>query len=94
MPRGRPKGSCNLSAYERIKVKRMREELSQKGISKFDKLRDSQILHDIHINPDGEVFVKYGLPGTKKRGRQQKTPREVKILNKIEKNLADLRESL
>jgi hypothetical protein len=94
MPRGRPKGSHNLSAYESMKVNRIRESLSQKGISKFDKLPDSQILHDIHLDSDGEIFVKYGLPGTKKRGRHQKIPDEVKILNDIEKNIAALRDSM
>ena len=94
MPRGRPKGSHNLSAYESMKVNRIRESLSQKGISQFDKIRDSQILHDIHLNSDGEIFVKYGLPGTKKRGRLQKIPEEEKILNKIEKDITALRDLL
>ena len=61
MPRGRPKGSRNLSAYERGKVKRIREILSQKGITDFDNLRDQQIINNIYLSTDGEVFVKYGL---------------------------------
>ena len=92
MPRGRPKGWKKMSVYERTKVKRIRDILSQKGISKFDTLRDSQLLQGIYINSDGEIFVKYGLPGTKKRGRQQTTSEGVKILNTIEKNLVALRE--
>jgi hypothetical protein len=94
MPRGRPKGWKKMSVYERTKVKRIRDILSQKGISKFDKLRDSQIFEGIHIDSNGEIFVKYGLPGTKKRGHQQKTSEGVKILNKLERNLATLRDLL
>lgn len=94
MPRGRPKGSKQLSAYERLKVKQIRDLLSEKGISRFDKLRDVQVLHGIHIRSDGEVFVRYGLPGTRKRGRQQKTPAGEKILASIERNIAALRDTL
>ena len=61
MPRGRPKGSKNLSAYEKIKVKKIRENLSKNGISDFDNLRDVQVLHSIYVNTDGEVFVKYEI---------------------------------
>ena len=50
-----------MSAYERGKVKRIREILAQKGISKFDRLRDQQVLCNIYINTEGEVFVKFGM---------------------------------
>ena len=92
MPRGRPKGSRNLSAYERGKVKRIREILSQKGITNFDHLRDPQILNSIHISTEGEVFVKYGLDKNviKETTAPQNRSGE-KILAKLEKNLAALR---
>ncbi|MGA2105276.1 hypothetical protein [Methanoregula sp.] len=91
MPRGRPKGSRNLSAYERGKVKRIREILSQKGISEFDRLRDQQILNNIYINTEGEIFVKYGIG---KIIAEEKVPLNrtgEKILAKLEKNIALLR---
>jgi hypothetical protein len=91
MPRGRPKGSRNLSAYERGKVKRIREILSQKGISDFDRLRDQQILNNIYVNTDGEIFVKFGLG---KSITEEKIPLNrtgEKILAKLEKNIALLR---
>jgi len=91
MPRGRPKGSRNLNAYERGKVKRIREILSQKGIADFDQLRDPQILNNIYVNTDGEIFVKYGLG---KGFSTEKAPQNrtgEKILAKMEKNIALLR---
>jgi len=92
MPRGRPKGSRNLSAYERGKVKRIREVLTQKGITDFERLRDPQILNNIYVSTEGEVFVKYGLnksvtvetPAPKNKSGE-------KILAKLEKNVAALR---
>jgi hypothetical protein len=95
MPRGRPKGSKNLNAYERGKVKRIREILAQKGITDFDNLRDAQIRYNIHLDTDNGIFVNYEIfkkPGT---GRAvQKDPRGEKILDNLEKNLAALRELL
>ena len=94
MPRGRPKGSRNLSAYERGKVKRIREQLSQKGISDFDRLRDQQVLNTIYVNTDGEIFVKYGQETS---GADEKAPRSrasEKILTKLEKDIALLRDVL
>jgi len=92
MPRGRPKGSRNLSAYERGKVKRIREILSQKGISNFDSLRDQQILTNIYVSTEGEVFVKYGLD-KKVLAVPMPSPNRAgeKILAKLEKNIAALR---
>ena len=95
MPRGRPKGSRNLSAYERGKVKRIRETLAQKGITDFDNLRDPQVLHNIYLEKDGGIFVNYDLfknPGA--INSVKKNPTGEKILNKLEKNLAALREVL
>ncbi|MGB8892124.1 MAG: hypothetical protein WCC86_08655, partial [Methanoregula sp.] len=84
-------GSRNLSAYERGKVKRIREILLQKGISDFDRLRDQQILNNIYVNTDGEIFVKFGLG---KIITEEKVPLNrtgEKILAKLEKNIALLR---
>ena len=95
MPRGRPKGSKNLSAYERIKVKKVRESLTKNGISDFDNLRDAQVLHNIYVNTDGEVFVKYGIsrhPVATTSDR--KNPKGENILIKMERNLAALRDTL
>jgi len=92
MPRGRPKGSRNLSAYERGKVKRIREILSQKGITDFDRLRDQQILSNIYVNTEGDVFVNYVI--NKNPIAEIKAPRNrsgEKILAKLEKNIAALR---
>lgn len=92
MPRGRPKGSRNLSAYERGKVKRIREILSQKGITDFDRLRDQQILSNIYVNTEGDVFVNYAI--NKNTITEIKAPRNrsgEKILAKLEKNIAALR---
>jgi hypothetical protein len=92
MPRGRPKGSRNLNAYERGKVKRIREILSQKGITDFDSLRDPQILATIYLNTDGEIFVKYGT-GKNFSTKTAVSPNRAgeKILAKLEKNIAALR---
>ncbi len=95
MPRGRPKGSRNLNAYERGKVKRIRETLAQKGITDFDNLRDAQIRHNIYLDTDGGIFVNYEIfkkPGSGRVVKKNQTGE--KILNKIEKNLAALRDVL
>jgi hypothetical protein len=92
MSRGRPKGSRNLSAYERGKVKKIREILNQKGITDFEHLRDPQILNNIYVSTEGEVFVKFGLD--KNVIEETKAPRNrsgEKILAKLEKNIAALR---
>ena len=95
MPRGRPKGSKNLSAYEKIKVKKIRDGLSKNGISAFDNLRDAQVLHNIYINTDGEVFVNYEISKHPVAiPRDRKNLKGEKLLNKLEKNLAALRETL
>lgn len=92
MPRGRPKGSRNMSAYERGKVKRIREILAQKGISKFDRLRDQQVLSNIYINTEGEVFVKFGMDkAVFSEPRVIPNKSGEKILAKLEKNIAALR---
>jgi len=94
MPRGRPKGSKNLSAYERGKVKRIREILSQNGIDDFDRLRDQQVLNNIYVNTEGEIFVKYGIDTA---GAAEKTPKNrngEKILARLEKEIALLRSVL
>ena len=95
MPRGRPKGSKNLSAYERMKVKKVRESLAKNRITDFDKHRDAQVLHSIYVNTDGEVFVKYKISknpvvAASDRGNHKGE----KLLNKIEENIAALREVL
>ena len=95
MPRGRPKGSRNLSAYERGKVKKIRENLTKSGITAFDNLRDPQVLHNIYLSTEGEIFVKYEFfrdPEAANPGR--KNYQGEKILKKMEKNLAALRETL
>ncbi|MGD0535149.1 MAG: hypothetical protein ABR999_06860 [Methanoregula sp.] len=95
MPRGRPKGSRNLNAYERGKVKRIRETLAQKGITDFDNLRDSQIRHNIYLDTDGWIFVNYEIFKDPGAGRAvMKNPVGEKILNKMEKNLTALRDVL
>ena len=91
MPRGRPKGSRNLSAYERGKVKRIREIMSQKGITGFDRLRDQQILNNVYINTDGEIFVKYGFGKNFAAESVSQNRNSEKILAKLEKNIALLR---
>jgi len=91
MPRGRPKGSKNLSAYERGKVKRIREILSQKGIDDFDRLRDQQVLNNIYVNTEGEIFVKYGIDTAGAAEKAPKNRNGEKILAKLEKEIALLR---
>lgn len=54
MPRGRPK---NLSNYEKIKVKKIRANLSKHQKSRFDKMNDSSLLKTIHIDSSGKVYV-------------------------------------
>ena len=91
MPRGRPKGSKNLSAYERMKVKKVRESLAKNGITDFDKHRDAQILHNIYINTDGEIFAKYEISKHSIAITSvRKNIRGAKLLNKVEKTLATL----
>jgi hypothetical protein len=95
MPRGRPKGSKNLNAYERGKVKHIREILAQKGITDFDNLRDAQIRQNIHLDTEGGIFVNYEIfrnPGASRVAKKDYAGK--KILNKMEKNLAALREAL
>ena len=95
MPRGRPKGSKNLSIYEQGKVKKIRESLSKNGITDFDNLRDAQVLHNIHVNTEGDVFVNYEISKHPVEIKpDKKDPNGEKILNKIEKNLAALRNAL
>ena len=91
MPRGRPKGSRNLSAYERGKVKRIREILSQQGITGFDRMRDQQILNNIYVNTESEIFVKYGLDKNDTAQDVSRNRDTEKILAKLEKNIALLR---
>jgi hypothetical protein len=95
MPRGRPKGSKNLNAYERGKVKRIRETLAQKGITDFDNLRDAQIRHNIYLDTDGGIFVNYEIFKNPGAGRSvKKNLAGEKLVNKLEKNLAALRDVL
>jgi len=95
MPRGRPKGSRNLNAYERGKVKRIREILAQKGISDFDNLRDAQIRRNIYLDTDGGIFVNSEIFRNPGAGMAvKKNPAGEKILNKMEKNLAALKKVL
>ena len=95
MPRGRPKGSKNLSAYEQTKVRKVRESLAKNGISDFDNLRDAQVLHDIYVNKDGEIFVKYEIsPHPKIKNSEKKNNKGERLISKMEKNLAALRETL
>jgi len=95
MSRGRPKGSKNLNAYERGKVKRIREILGQKGITDFDNLRDAQIRRNIYLDTDGGIFVNYEIIKSPSAiSSSKKNHAGEKILNKIEKNLSALREVL
>ena len=66
--------------------------MSQKGISKFDSLRDQQILTNIYVSTEGEIFVKYGLD-KKALAESAASPNRAgeKILAKLEKNIAALR---
>lgn len=95
MPRGRPKGSKNLSVYEQIKVKKIRENLAKNGITDFDNLRDAQVLHNIYVNTDGDVFVKYEISKhTVTTTSDRKNLKGEKLLNKMEKSFAALRKAL
>ena len=95
MPRGRPKGSKNLSPYEQIKVKKIRDNLAKGGITDFDKLRDAQVLHNIYVNTDGEVFVKYEISRHPRiKNSEKKNDKGEKLIGKMEKDLAALRETL
>ena len=66
--------------------------MSQKGISNFDSLRDQQILTNIYVSTEGEVFVKFGLD-KKVLAETVTSPNRAgeKILAKLEKNIAALR---
>ena len=69
--------------------------MSQKGITDFDRLRDQQILNNIYVSTDGEIFVKYGLG--KNFSAEIKAPTNQagkKILAKLEKNIALLRTAI
>ncbi|WP_232385591.1 hypothetical protein [Methanoregula boonei] len=95
MPRGRPKGSKNLSVYEQGKVRKIRENLAKNGIGDFDKLRDAQVLHNIHVSTDGEVFVKYEISRHPRiKNSEKKENKGEKLIGRIEKDLAALRETL
>jgi len=84
-----------MSAYERGKVKRIRELLSQKGITRFDRLRDQQVLSDIYVNTDGEVFVKFGMDkSVLAEPKAVRNKSGEKILAKLEKNIAALRTAM
>ena len=95
MPRGRTKGSKNISAYEHGKVKRIREILARNEINAFDQLRDSQILQNISIEKGERIFVSYDI--TRKPlviESKKKNVKGKRILIRMEKNLAALRETL
>jgi hypothetical protein len=49
MTRGRPR---NLSNYEKLKAKKIREFLSRSNISRFDSMNDAALLHEIRISDD------------------------------------------
>jgi hypothetical protein len=53
MPRGRPKA---LSAYEKVKAKKIRDFLSANNISRFDSMNNAALLKTIRIS-DEQVFV-------------------------------------
>jgi len=72
-------------------VKRIREILSQKGINDFDRLRDQQVLNNIYVNTDGEIFVKYGMDKNFITEKVSQNQNGEKILAKLEKNIALLR---
>ncbi|MFZ0674470.1 MAG: hypothetical protein WAM45_02660, partial [Methanoregula sp.] len=73
------------------KVKRIREILSQKGINDFDRFRDQQVLNNIYVNTEGEIFVKYGLDKNFTTEKVSQNRNGEKILAKLEKNIALLR---
>ena len=63
MPRGRPKGSRNLTSYEKTKVKKIRDALADNNITGFDRLNDAHLLENVSVTSKGEVFVKYAMYG-------------------------------
>jgi len=76
-------------------VKRIRETLAQKGITEFENLRDPQVLRNIYLSTEGEVFVNYELfRNPCADNSNEKNRSGEKILNKLEKDLAALREVL
>ena len=84
-----------MSAYERMKVKRSREVLEKNGIADFDNLRDAQVLHNIYINTDGEIFVKYEISRHPRiKISEKKNDKGEKIIRKIEADLAALKDTL
>jgi len=56
MPRGRPK---NLSNYEKVKAKKIRDFLFSQNINRFDRMSDSALLKSIRISED-RVFISLG----------------------------------
>ncbi|MGB9127107.1 MAG: hypothetical protein WCB35_04860 [Methanoregula sp.] len=72
-------------------MKRIREILSQKGINDFDRFRDQQVLNNIYVNTEGEIFVKYGLDKNFTTEKVSQNRNGEKILAKLEKNIALLR---
>lgn len=65
--------------------------MSEKGIADFDRLRDQQILTNIYVNTEGEIFIKYGLDTNFTDQTVSRNRNSEKILAKLEKNLALLR---
>jgi hypothetical protein len=53
MPRGRPK---NLSNYEKVKAKKIRDFLSSQNVNHFDKMNDSTLLKTVRISDD-KIFI-------------------------------------
>ncbi len=53
MPRGRPKA---LSAYDKVKVKKIRDFFSENTISRFDTMNDAALLKTIRIS-DNRIFI-------------------------------------
>ncbi len=56
MPAGRPK---KLNKYEQVKVRKIRKNLSENNIQKFDRVNDSALLKTIYIDPSGKIFVSH-----------------------------------
>jgi hypothetical protein len=54
MARGRPK---NLSSYEKVKVKKMRDILSKLHIKRFNTLNDANLLKTLYIDSSDRVYV-------------------------------------
>jgi len=53
MSRGRPK---NLSNYEKVKAKKIREFLASQNIDRFDRMSDSTLLKTLRISDD-KIFI-------------------------------------